>query len=397
VLEIPVWFDTLVCQLLEKKPEQRPRDAAMVAQALEQVQEKVATLKSAGVDAAQRRRVDPSTGRGPSDETDRQAARMILTGLGKMKVRRQKKKGGPPVERKWLQAVGIVLLLGAIGGFVYWQTRPPSADKLYEHAKKLMTSDSPEDWEKGRDGPVEEYLHRYPTRTDEQAREVQSWADKVDLLRSEQQMLNRRKWNITPDNEAEANVRRALDREDAGDLAEARRFWQEVRTRKDESRVWGLLGDKRVHDLDEVAGRERQLRDRVQAVRRLGAGQLPEKDPERQAAWALYYEEFGDQPAAFDLWKLIKEHQRKDGAERPWHLLAAQKCRELEKDLPASPEDRKVQRTELISGKLTQAEQGREPRMVYNDIVTLYGNENDYPELKELVAKAREGLQQPGS
>src|SRR5947209_1050665 len=34
VLDIPVWLDTLVCQLLEKKPESRPLDAATVAAAL---------------------------------------------------------------------------------------------------------------------------------------------------------------------------------------------------------------------------------------------------------------------------------------------------------------------------------------------------------------------------
>ena len=28
--DIPVWLDTLVCQMMEKKPEHRPRDAAMV-------------------------------------------------------------------------------------------------------------------------------------------------------------------------------------------------------------------------------------------------------------------------------------------------------------------------------------------------------------------------------
>jgi len=35
-MDIPVWLDNLVCQLLEKKPEHRPFDAVMVAKVLEE-------------------------------------------------------------------------------------------------------------------------------------------------------------------------------------------------------------------------------------------------------------------------------------------------------------------------------------------------------------------------
>src|SRR5262249_60761165 len=56
VLNTPVWLDNLICQLLEKKPEQRPRDAAMVKRALEDVLEKVEALQSAGGDAGRSRR-----------------------------------------------------------------------------------------------------------------------------------------------------------------------------------------------------------------------------------------------------------------------------------------------------------------------------------------------------
>ena len=40
VLDLPIWFDNLVVQLMEKKPEQRPVDAAMVASVLETIAEK---------------------------------------------------------------------------------------------------------------------------------------------------------------------------------------------------------------------------------------------------------------------------------------------------------------------------------------------------------------------
>src|SRR5262249_28040741 len=74
VLDIPVWLDTLICQLLEKKTEQRPFDANMVREALERVAEKVAAQRSAGVDAAKGRGVDRPLAETPTDETDREAA-----------------------------------------------------------------------------------------------------------------------------------------------------------------------------------------------------------------------------------------------------------------------------------------------------------------------------------
>src|SRR5260370_9524470 len=49
VPQLPVWFDNLICQLLEKKPDQRPLDATMDASTLDSIQEKVEAPCSAGV------------------------------------------------------------------------------------------------------------------------------------------------------------------------------------------------------------------------------------------------------------------------------------------------------------------------------------------------------------
>ena len=112
VLDIPVWLDTLVCQLLEKKPEQRPLDAHMVANTL-------GTHSGEGRGAAERRR----RGRPPAsdrsrpgqkrpDEEDKEAARILMTGKGKAKRKKAKKQ---LYEQVWLQAVGLLLALGVRG------------------------------------------------------------------------------------------------------------------------------------------------------------------------------------------------------------------------------------------------------------------------------------------
>src|SRR5260370_15063426 len=108
VLDIPVWLDTLVCQLLEKKPEHRPFDAAMVAQALDQVAEKVGAQQSAGVEAARARMVSRSGSDGPAQQTaDKKAARTMLTGLQKG---RRKRRGKPLYQKGGFTASGVSVL-----------------------------------------------------------------------------------------------------------------------------------------------------------------------------------------------------------------------------------------------------------------------------------------------
>src|SRR5438270_10809305 len=49
ILDIPIWLDTLICQLLEKDPDKRPFSAALVSESLGMVKQKVEAQVSAGV------------------------------------------------------------------------------------------------------------------------------------------------------------------------------------------------------------------------------------------------------------------------------------------------------------------------------------------------------------
>ena len=127
VLDIPVWLDTLVCQLLEKKPEQRPVDAAMVSQALLQVAEKIQAQSSAGVDAVRSRFGDRNAARTGTDTKDRKAARTLLETSSKKKRRKSQKKR--VYEQAWFQAIGLAGMLAIIATIIYVAFRPPSAEK----------------------------------------------------------------------------------------------------------------------------------------------------------------------------------------------------------------------------------------------------------------------------
>src|SRR5205823_8359342 len=58
VLDIPIWLDTIICQLLDKKPEHRPFDAAALTDALNRVLEKVTAQQIEGISAVKARRIE---------------------------------------------------------------------------------------------------------------------------------------------------------------------------------------------------------------------------------------------------------------------------------------------------------------------------------------------------
>src|SRR5262249_52371324 len=89
VLDIPIWLDTLVCQLLEKKPDKRPRDAAIVAEALNRVQEKVLAQRSAGVDLVSGHVAERPRPNVRPDSSDREAALLIKEAVTKKKIKRK--------------------------------------------------------------------------------------------------------------------------------------------------------------------------------------------------------------------------------------------------------------------------------------------------------------------
>src|SRR5262249_6410037 len=132
------WLDNLICQLLEKKPEHRPYDAAMVAQSLGQVAEKVAALQSAGVDVARARRADRSTaGTATIDAADKKVARSLLAGV-RVRAPRKKRARKSIFEKAWFQGLAIVIFLAGIGFILFTVFQPPSPDQLFQQIQRQL-------------------------------------------------------------------------------------------------------------------------------------------------------------------------------------------------------------------------------------------------------------------
>jgi eukaryotic-like serine/threonine-protein kinase len=239
--EIPTWLETIVLQLMEKKPEHRPLNAQMVADSLEEGLQKHYRGQSAAVDAVQAKAGDRRIQSNVIDETDREAARSLRSVLQKKKIR---KKTSPLYTRTWFQLIAIpafLLSFVLVIVFVIAPMTKSSANELYRVAEKKMAS--PETYQealyaklsRNREGPILEFLRRFPD--DPRAGQVAEWkdlaetTDVLDKLRhnmSKPRVLHKYWDKVDPNYEELAF--QALRYEDYGDLFYAGERWNQART-----------------------------------------------------------------------------------------------------------------------------------------------------------------------
>lgn len=320
VMDVPPWLDTLVCQLLEKKPEHRPFDAAMVGRALEEVTEKVAQQKSAGVEAATARAVDRHRPARP-DDADREVARELRGAVLKKKIR---KRGKPFYEHGAFVMVAVAAVMFGLIGTAYLLLKPPSPDQLAAQVRSLMDD---RQHDKARD-LARKFVTLYPHRADSDARQVREWHEQLEVELRERQLHNRYRRGMTADAGAEEICYAALRCEDDGDADDARARWTKVRDEPSADPVWGWLARKKLADLDQVPVLHRRMTE---------ATDRPTLDPDRRAWDALKAEQVGDTVAARDAWRKLHDDYRHDPARRVWAVWAAVKLRAAPPTLPAVP------------------------------------------------------------
>jgi serine/threonine-protein kinase len=422
VLDLPVWFDTLICQLLEKQPEQRPLSAAAVEEALKQIEEKVQAQKSAGVDMVHSRVANRPKAREELDDEDREAARTLL---GKRRKKRRRSSGVHFYHQIWFKAVLFsVLLAGAFYALYLVFFQRPSPEKLHRKAKSLLTSTEPEDWDDARKGPIADYLKYYRQREDQQAGEMHLFADWVDLYNCERRILLWKKRAMNVSNETEGTARTALNQEEAGDIEGAQNswesLWKENKDRKDpEMHSYGLLAAKRLGDLQLVSSRLKQWQALAGSP---GSAKTNDKD-DRAAVRAVRYDRFGDVWKARDLWQKLQTDLRTrydpdvtplfemysrainswlelpdDRRPRtdPKYFLGQTKHADLRsryltatwrwavtKEKAGGGKDESRERRQLIEKKLAEAKklrekrQSRKARVIYQEVVELYLKDSD--------------------
>src|SRR5262249_55654629 len=117
--EIPIWLETIVLQLMEKKPEHRPLNAEIVGKALDEGMEKFYSGKSAAVDMVQAKAGERRIQTSVIDETDREAARTIRGAMQKKKFKKKAK----PFNKALFIIPAAVLLPLLFAGLIWLVSR----------------------------------------------------------------------------------------------------------------------------------------------------------------------------------------------------------------------------------------------------------------------------------
>jgi serine/threonine-protein kinase len=391
VLDMPVWMDNLICQMLEKAPEHRPVDAAMVASVLTSIQEKVEAQQSAGIDAVQarggdRRRIK----REPISEEDKAVARS-LTGK---KGRKKPKKAF--YELIWLRAIGLLLLLAMVVTGIVILSRPPSAERLYQEADRLLQSDKQEmrDRAHADRGPIQTYLRLYGKRDDAMTEKVRQWAEDHEVAfyeklldRHVRHVKEKKGFAVEAQGDSQQQAFDAALAEYDGDRDRAAKLWQQVFDKEGTVRI-GLVARRHLaalNSIDEEIKRlgvlRREVRDRFRE---------PELDELRQRAFLAYRQELlGDWVGARRGYERLREEAGKDPAQRFWQVLAAVKSKQLKDALAEKPLDNK-KRIELVHHLAAETEKGTgsllDRRLVAHEIVLLYDKDD---EMADAVARAK--------
>jgi eukaryotic-like serine/threonine-protein kinase len=340
VLDIPIWLDTLICQLLEKSPDKRPLDANMVAATLGSIREKVQAQQSAGVDAVRRRLVDRTAAQKRIEEEDKDAARTLLTGKGRPKRKKTKK---PLYEKLWFQAIGLLLGLGLVVTFLYLAFRPPSADKLYQQAKEIMDSSDLEKQANAIEpnGVIGKYITLYGKVDNEQSKEVRGWRTQIQVDQNEG-LLGRHMQRVRekalfaqlqPEGPTQEDAFKAVEAEERGERKRAIERWQAVKDREVDS-SWALIADKHLAEwnaVDQINAKD--FPQRYERIHNTGEEPTLSDDTQREAfrAWRAEHSEVGDSGFAKTLYKSLWERLEKEpGLRQGWYLFAAWRKRELE-------------------------------------------------------------------
>ena len=396
--DLPVWMDNIVMFLLEKKKEDRPIDAATVGIMLRDIEEKVNSQLSVGVDVANSRRVDRPINKRALDQSDRDAARSLRSG----KKRRKKKQNAVPLlERTWIKGAGILLVLSAIVGGTTYALWPKGFEAAYADLQRNqdLTLDDRMD---ALEGFLKSHGDVADPRIPELHEEYKKLAARRHLAILYKRYNSKFKDNAEgyPANDYQLAVR-ALDAEREGETGRAAGLWNDLKSAAkpfneaellDEDSLRGsVLGWIATQALEQIRKDAPENMTRIkkeladQYIYQRPIKTYDPNEPESIARRAIRFMRMNDSDAANQKWKTLVALTQEDPDNRVWYLLATDQARLTEP--PENATDPEKKREELLQSKLTSltnewqiVKQDRvnrkaEQRSIWNvsrDIVTLY-------------------------
>lgn len=251
-MDCPIWLDQLVNQLLEKQPNKRPRDAATVARALQEVQERVsARTSSLAYDASGKPTAIPRGGPGSWNKK-----------AGTKKKKRKSQTEVPIWERVWFLALSLMLIIAG----VTWALWPLNAQQLHDKASKLMRSDDPLNWVVAESKYIEPLREKDTEGTYEA--DIQRWIDKIEMYRAERRYKRNVRFGKAPESEAERLYARAREYEKNGDRITAYGKYQSMLTLLGDSPEYRPFINLAKRQMDKIKQVEISTEERFQIIAR---------------------------------------------------------------------------------------------------------------------------------
>ena len=217
-MEVPLWLDKLIAELLEKEPDERPFDALAVQVKLEEIKTKVAERASTVANAKA----------GGTESTRKDGDKTVAALQGKKKRRRRKKKKReevPVYERAWF----LSALLAGIIALVVWSFWGEGEADVYARVEPLMASADPGDW-LGAETDVRTLVEDFPEG--EHIEQAKKWLADIELEQAARQFekLKVARPGYQPESEAEKLYVQAQQYEKFGDRIAAIETYDNMKT-----------------------------------------------------------------------------------------------------------------------------------------------------------------------
>ena len=309
VPEIPHWLDAIICQCLEKKPDDRYPDAYVLSLRLAEVPKKVdlaqgnETFDFDDPEAAEEDTLASTVGRpAMSDEIGGTLMRDLMRAQVESGV------GRSPLQsffdNTWV-LVGLLALV-IIGGIVWHRGKQMTPEELFARGETLMAEDRGSAWDTARAEVFEPLL-----ALDEETwqPQVQPYLDRITAYEAERE-LRGIDYRRDPEQrtEAERFLLKALDQRDDGKLVAAERTLTSLAnllTDDEEHRRWALLTEQLLTEIrasraaDEESGASYALL--KDSLDRAARAEAEGRIEEARAIWHSALDLYDDDPGASGL------------------------------------------------------------------------------------------------
>ena len=298
VPDIPLEIDEMVCQLLEKDPEKRPRDAQVFLNQLDSIANKLerqgdrTSVDNRDIATKAENRTDKAGSRGVSNGA------VIVNGNLRKEPAEQERGGALG---RFLNHPGVLvfILLLCIGTFV-WGLYPLNQDQLYERGANLMGSNSLYDMQRAWNDYLEPLETRFPNHPYQE--KVGEFRKKLDAAKS------------TQPSEAQRFFQQGDLLAKQGNTAAARQVWRsliDVFGQLETEKEWVGHAQRSLNELEKANHNKNRFNSVKKALERAEELRRQGKADDAERIWLGIEQLYRNDPAAVEIIQEVQRAQRK--------------------------------------------------------------------------------------